>query len=125
IGPTGTDWVFTGTMRFPNDVFALFHCGTGLVGQERGELEAIGDGGSLFLDDPWHVDEPGIVLTRGEEVERIEIEHADSYVLELENMSDAIRGEAELLLGREDAVAQARTLEALFRSAETGHPVAL
>ena len=38
-------------------------------------------------------------------------------------MSDAIRGEGELLLGREDAVAQARALEALHRSAETGRPV--
>ena len=46
----------------------------------------------------------------------------DSYRLELENLSDAIRGEGELLLGREDAVAQARALEALHESA-TGRPV--
>jgi xylose dehydrogenase (NAD/NADP) len=125
IGPTGTDWVFTATMRFPGDVFALFDCGTALAGRERGELEAVGTEGSLFLDDPWHVDVPGIVHRRGEEVERIELEPADSYRLELENLSDAIRGEAEPLLGRDDAVAQARVIEALFRSAETGQAVAL
>src|SRR5262245_8657126 len=28
VGPTGTDWVFTGAMRFPGDVQALFDCGT-------------------------------------------------------------------------------------------------
>jgi predicted dehydrogenase len=28
IGPSGTDWVFTGTLRFPGDVFAFFDCGT-------------------------------------------------------------------------------------------------
>ena len=28
IGPSGTDWVFTGLMRFPGDVVALFDCGT-------------------------------------------------------------------------------------------------
>ena len=39
-GPTGTDWVFTATMRFPNDVLALFDCGTAL--SNRDELEAIG-----------------------------------------------------------------------------------
>jgi predicted dehydrogenase len=56
-------------------------------------------------------------------VERIEIEHADSYQLECENVSDVIRGRGELLLGREDAVAQARALEALHRSATTSQPV--
>jgi predicted dehydrogenase len=49
----------------------------------------------------------------------------DSYRLELENLSDAIRGEGELLLGREDAVAQARVVEALHESATAGAPVAL
>jgi len=40
-------------------------------------------------------------------------------------VSDVIRGEGELLLGREDAVAQARVLEALHESATSGQPVAL
>ena len=57
--------------------------------------------------------------------DRIELEPLDSYRLELENMSDAIRGEGELLLGRDDATAQARALEALHRSATTGSPVSL
>ena len=122
-GPTGTDWVFAGSMRFPGDVFANFDCGTCLP--ERDELEAIGTEGSLFLDDPWHCRVPVIELRRDGEVERIELSPVDSYRLELENLSDAIRGEAPLLLGREDAVAQARALEALHRSAETGANVAL
>jgi D-xylose 1-dehydrogenase (NADP+, D-xylono-1,5-lactone-forming) len=37
--------------------------------------------------------------------------------LELENVSAAIRGEATLLLGRDDAVGQARTIEALYGAA--------
>jgi xylose dehydrogenase (NAD/NADP) len=56
-------------------------------------------------------------------VEEIAVEAADSYRLELENLSDAIRGEAEPLLGREDAVGQARTIEALYLSATEGRPV--
>ena len=120
-GPTGTDWVFAGTMSFPGDVIALFDCGTCLP--ERDELEAIGTEGSLFLDDPWHCRTPVIELRRDDEVERIELDPADSYRLELENLSDAIRGEKPLLLGREDAVAQARALEALHRSAEAGRQV--
>jgi xylose dehydrogenase (NAD/NADP) len=121
IGPTGTDWVFAGTMRFPGDVFGVFDCGTSLP--SRDELEVIGTEGSLFLDDPWHADEPGIELRRDGEVEPIELEYENSYRLELENLSDAIRDEAELLLGREDAVGNARAIEALFASAESGQAV--
>jgi D-xylose 1-dehydrogenase (NADP+, D-xylono-1,5-lactone-forming) len=120
-GPSGTDWVFGGTLRFPGDVLALFDCGTAMP--ERDELEAIGSEGSLFLDDPWHCNVPVIELRRDGRVERIELEPVDSYRLELENVSDAIRGEGELLLGRDDAVGQARVLEALHRSATSGTPV--
>ncbi len=122
IGPTGTDWVFTGALRFPGDVLALFDCGTSLP--ERDELEAIGTEGSLFLDDPWHCQEPVIELRRDDGVERIELDFVDSYRLELENLADAIAGDATLLLGRDDALGQARAIEALFRSSETGVSVA-
>jgi D-xylose 1-dehydrogenase (NADP+, D-xylono-1,5-lactone-forming) len=120
-GETGTDWVLTATMRFPGDVLALFDCGTALV--ERDELEAVGSEGSLFLDDPWHCHKPVIEVRREDGTQLVELEPADSYRLELENVSDAIRGEGTLLLGREDAVAQARALEALHESATTGLPV--
>ena len=66
-----------------------------------------------------------IELRRDGKVERIEVEQQDSYRLELENLSDAIRGEGELLLGRDDAVGQARTLEALHASATNGKPISL
>jgi xylose dehydrogenase (NAD/NADP) len=122
-GPTGTDWVFAGTMRFPGDVIASFDCGTALT--NRDELEAIGSEGSLFVDDPWHCLRPGIELRRDGDVERIELDPQDSYRLELENMSDAIRGRAELLLARDDALGQARTLEALHASATRSTPVTL
>ena len=123
VGPTGTDVVFAATMRFPGGVLAQFDCGTSLP--ERDELEAIGDEGSLFLDDPWHCNEPVLELRRDGGIERIELEREDSYRLELENLSDDIRGEAEPLLGRADAVAQARVLEVLHRSAASGAPVDL
>ena len=122
-GPSGTDWVFGGTLRFAGDVIGIFDCGTALT--DRDELEVVGSEGSLFLDDPWHAREPGIELRRDDGVEQIETERADSYRLELENVSDAIRGEGELLLGRDDAVAQARALEALHESATNGEPVRL
>jgi xylose dehydrogenase (NAD/NADP) len=122
-GDSGTDWVFTGSMRFPGDVLATFDCGTAMP--ERDELEVIGSEASLFLDDPWHCNVPVIEVRRDDGVERIEIERADSYRLQLENLSDAINGQGQPLLGREDAVGQARTLDALHRSAQTGEAVSL
>ena len=122
-GPSGTDWVTTGILRFPGDVIATFDCGTALPG--RDELEAVGSEGSLFLDDPWHAFHPGIEIRRDGEVEQVALEPADSYRLEVENLSDAIRGEGTPLLGREDALGQARVLEALHESATSGRRIAL
>ncbi len=122
-GPSGTDWVFTGSLRFPGDVLAIFDCGTALP--ERDELEVIGSEGSLFLDDPWHCSVPAIEVRRDAGVERIELEPADSYSLQLENLSDAIRGAGEPLLGRADAIGQARTLEALHEAARSGAAVSM
>ena len=66
-----------------------------------------------------------IELRRDGEVERIEHPAENSYRLEAENFSRAIRGEAEPLLGRADAIGQARTIEALYRSADSGQSVTL
>jgi D-xylose 1-dehydrogenase (NADP+, D-xylono-1,5-lactone-forming) len=123
LGERGVDELFNGTMRLSGNVLAQFDAG--LVLPERDELEAIGEEGSLFLDDPWHCKRPVIELRTAGGVEEIAVEPADSYRLQLENLSDAIRGEAEPLLGREDAVGQARAIEALYRSAAEGRPVGM
>ncbi len=122
LGASGVDVGALAVLRFPDDVLAHFDCGFAMP--YRGELEVVGEDATLFVGDPWHVHTPGIELRRGSETpERIPVEPANSYQLELENVSEAIRGEAPLLLGREDAVGQARALEAVWVSAETGAPV--
>jgi xylose dehydrogenase (NAD/NADP) len=123
LGPSGVDVLFAATMRFPGEVVGQFDCG--FVMPDRDELEVVGEEGSLFLDDPWHARTPVIELRRDGGAERIELELADSYRLELENLADAAAGRAAPLLGREDALGQARTIEALYRSAAEGAPVAL
>ena len=55
----------------------------------------------------------------------IEIEVVNSYLLEAENMSAAISGEAAPLIGRADAYGQARAIEALYEAADTGRTVSL
>jgi D-xylose 1-dehydrogenase (NADP+, D-xylono-1,5-lactone-forming) len=52
--------------------------------------------------------------------ERIDVEDVDRYFLQVENFSAALRGEAEPLLGRADALGQVRVIEALYRSAASG-----
>jgi xylose dehydrogenase (NAD/NADP) len=121
--PTGVDEVFAGVMRFPDDVLAELDCGLSLP--MRDELEAIGEEGSVFLDDPWHCRKPVLELRTDSRTEQITLEAEDSYRLELENLSDAIRGLGQPLLGRDDALGQARAIEALYRAAAEGVPVAM
>jgi xylose dehydrogenase (NAD/NADP) len=121
VGPTGVDDLFTGSLVFPEGVHAVFDCGLRMP--NRATLEAVGTEGSLFVDDPWLCRRPGIELRRGDELERISVEPADSYRLELDDFARAVAGEGEPLLGREDAVAQARVLSALRRSAVQSIPL--
>jgi D-xylose 1-dehydrogenase (NADP+, D-xylono-1,5-lactone-forming) len=123
LGGDGVDTVFAGTLRFPMEVIAHFDAGLALAA--RDDLEVVGDEGALYLDDPWHCRAPLIELRRDDDVERIELEPVDSYRLEADNMSAAIRGEAPLLIGRKDAVGQARAIEALYDAAGSGRVVSL
>jgi predicted dehydrogenase len=124
IGGKGVDIALSATLRFPDDVLAQFDCGLSIG--HRHQLEAIGEDGSLYLADPWHGRAPGIVLTRGDgEPETIAIDPANPYTHELENFARAARGEAPPLLGAEDALGQARAIEALYAAAESGCAVSL
>jgi len=123
LGGDGVEVAFAATLRFPGDVLA--HIDAGLALAEREELEVTGDEGSLFLGDPWHCIEPVIELRRADGVRRIEVERVNSYRLEVENLSAAIRGEAPPLLGRDDALGQARAIEALYAAADSGETVEL
>jgi xylose dehydrogenase (NAD/NADP) len=119
-GSGGVDVALAATLRFPGDVVAHFDCGLSYVG--GGQLEAVGSEGSIFLADPWHGREAIIEVRRGSSVERIETGPANSYALELADFEAAVRGERPPLLTRADAVAQARTIAALYSSTERNTP---
>lgn len=125
LGPTGIDLSFHGTLRFANDVVGQFDCSFALPRFQR--LEVVGEEGALVVEAPWRADWEGDLLLRrdGEPDSPIVVPAADAYRLEVENLADAIEGKAEPLLGRADALGQARTIEALYRSATEGLPVAL
>jgi D-xylose 1-dehydrogenase (NADP+, D-xylono-1,5-lactone-forming) len=122
-GDGGVDVALAATLRFPGDVLAHFDCGVSYNGGDH--LEAVGTDGTLFLDDPWHGREAVIEIRRGEaarSIERAEAGPANSYALELADFEAAVRGERPPLLTRADAVGQARTIEALYTSAERNAP---
>ena len=114
IGGRGVDVGFTGALQFAGDLFGEFHCGFDLP--EGNGLEAVGSDGTLVVKDPVRCRDPHVEVNG----ERIDVEDVDRYYLQVENFSAAVRGQAQPLLGREDALGQARTIAALYRSAESG-----
>jgi D-xylose 1-dehydrogenase (NADP+, D-xylono-1,5-lactone-forming) len=116
-GRGGVDENFAAVLRF-GDVLATIHSGFRSVSHS---LLALGSDGKLSTFDPWVSTDPVVRLNDEEHV----VERISSYRLELENFVAAIRGEAQPLLGKEESLGQARTLDALLRSAETNEPVTL
>jgi predicted dehydrogenase len=124
VGPTGVDLAFHGTLRFADDVVAQLDAS--FVADSRQRLEAVGEEGSIVVHAPWRADwGVRVVVHRGREAEEVEIEPGDMFALELENFAAAVEGRAPQLLGRDDALGQARTLAALRRSAAEGAPMEL
>jgi xylose dehydrogenase (NAD/NADP) len=118
-GPTGIDLGFAGVLEFAGGVLAEFHCAFDLP-YEAG-LEAIGSEGRVVVAEPFRCVDPHLDVNG----ERVDVEDVDRYALQVENFSLAVRREAEPLLGRDDAVGQARVIDALYRSAATGTAVSL
>jgi predicted dehydrogenase len=124
VGPSGVDVDFAATLRFPDDVVAQFH--VSFLVPPYQELVAVGEEGTLVVRAPWRADwGAALELRRGRDVETIRVPEGDGYRLELENLADAAEGRAPPLLGREDALAQARVMDAAYRAAESGVSVAL
>jgi predicted dehydrogenase len=120
LGETGVDVSFAGTLRFAGGVLA--QVGSSYLVPLRRELEVLGSEGSLRSRDPFRPDRDGALLLErnGGPAERIEPAPDDPYRLQLENFAAAAAGRAEPLLAREESVAQARALAALYRSAREG-----
>jgi len=130
IGSTGVDMAFHGILRCAGDVVGQFEAS--FRSPKRQRLEIVGTEGVLVVEAPWRIDWGGdVTLSRragGEEasaVETVPVDSASSYRLELDDLADAVAGRKPQLLGRDDALGQARTIEALYRSAEEGRVVAL
>jgi D-xylose 1-dehydrogenase (NADP+, D-xylono-1,5-lactone-forming) len=122
VGETGVDLAFHGTLRFADDVVAQIHASFVVPRHQR--LEALGEDGTLVVEAPWRPDQGGdVVVVKGGEVKRIDVPEANIFDRELENFADAVAGTAPPLLGRDDALGQARTIDALYRAADEGRAI--
>ena len=118
LAPTGVDRTFAGLLRFPSGVVAEIVAG---FTSDHRSLEAIGSEGNLLMRDPWLGEYGGIELGGRD----VPVVPDDAYRLEMENVSAAILGNGQPLLGRTDALGQARAINALYRSAASGAAVSL
>ena len=129
----GVDMRFAALLRLPDGVLGTFDAALDLPRAD--ELELVGTEGSLRIPDPWICRAGHLELTRKGETERIPVDpdgrygltgaEADPYRIEIATVSAAIAGDRPLEFGRDDAIAQAATYEALMRSATGGSPVPL
>jgi predicted dehydrogenase len=120
------DRIATGLMRFPSGGQATFTCAMQLAHYQRMQLH--GTQGRIEVQIPFNApnDRPcRIFVDDGRELgdrsaETIEFPVVDQYTLQGDNFSAAIRGERDVPVGVEDAVANMAVIDAVFRSAESG-----
>jgi D-xylose 1-dehydrogenase (NADP+, D-xylono-1,5-lactone-forming) len=115
-GGERVDVSFAGAMRFGGGVVAAFEASFRSAAGYG--LQVTGETGALCVADPWHIHGPGIELVAdGGQTRRIEVQAADSYRLEVEDLARAVAGEEPARVARDDAVGQARALQGLYAAA--------
>jgi D-xylose 1-dehydrogenase (NADP+, D-xylono-1,5-lactone-forming) len=118
----GVDGRASGVLRFDGDRLGSFDCA--MDSAPRSRLEAIGSEGRLISTDPWHGGAPDLVRVNADGGhEPLTVAAVDPYAREVEDLSAAVAGNGTPKLGREDALGQARVIEALYASAASGRAV--
>jgi predicted dehydrogenase len=125
------DLRLTATMRTVRGVLALFDVALDLC--RRDELELVGTGGRIIVDDPWLCRSGWIDLVDASGRHRLPVDPEDTwglagapydgYRIHLDTLSRAIVDGFPTAFGRDDAVAQARALEAVRSASVAGAPV--
>lgn len=123
-GKTGVDEVFSGQLRFENDVFAQFDCG--FRSQSRARMVIVGSEATLVVPTPF---KPGIdeevIIYRGKDIQTIKMPDQELYIGEVEDMADSILLGKPPRISLEDSHANVAVILALLRSSREGTPVRL
>jgi D-xylose 1-dehydrogenase (NADP+, D-xylono-1,5-lactone-forming) len=120
----GVDTTLAGVVRFPGDRLALIDGSFDVGGPQRYEI--VGDRGCIIVEPAFQPSPDGATFTvvRGGERRTVDVPGVDQYALEADHFVQSVRA-GRLLPPAEDGRAQARAVEALYRSAETGQAVRL
>jgi predicted dehydrogenase len=116
LGGGGVDVLFTGAMSMPDDVLAHFDCG--MVTSFRDELEVWAPTrrcSSTIRGTPATRRSRSATATAA--ASAIDVDFADPYACELEELVAVASGSRPARFGRQDAVAQARAIEQLYAAA--------
>jgi D-xylose 1-dehydrogenase (NADP+, D-xylono-1,5-lactone-forming) len=120
----GVDTSFAALARFPGDRLAVVDGSFDVSGPQRYEI--VGFRGSIVVDPAFQPNPDGTAFTliRGGERQVFDVPGVDQYALEADHFVRSVRA-GTLLPPAEDGRAQARAVEALYRSAEAGQAVRL
>jgi len=121
-----TDRLSSAVLEFPSG-HSVFTCGTQTVYYQR--MQFLGTNGRVEVEIPFNapndrptrlfVDDGTDMFGTGLTVETIPT--CDQYTIQGDAFSKAIRENAEVPVPLEDAIANMRVIDAIFRSAETGN----
>ena len=117
----GTDRLASGILDFGDGVQATFTVGTQTYSQQK--VQVFGTGGTLRVELPFNAypDVPlAVHVETGVGHRRIERGPADQYQIQFEAFSEAVRTGGPVPTPIEDALANQKVLDALFRSGKSG-----
>jgi predicted dehydrogenase len=124
LGPTGIDETFAGQLVFPGEL--PFQLDAGFRSPARAEMELVGTGGVLRVRQPWRPEQDyPLLLTREGRTEEIHVPGPDRFLLEIEDLAAAARGERPPRVSLAESRANVAALVALQRSAGEGRAIAL
>jgi predicted dehydrogenase len=121
-GESGVDEVFTGQLRFKDNIVAQFD--SGFRSPFRARMVVIGSEATLVVPNPFR---PGIDdemrIDKEDEVQRIKTPGQELYIGEVEDMADAILKGTPPRISLDDSRNNVAAILALLRSAQENRPV--
>lgn len=122
---TTVDDTLFGTLEFANGVVAQIECS--IESRSARGAEIAGTEGLIVLDSPWFPGDDSAKFTvySGDKQEVVQTAGANSYQLEVDDFTAALRTRRPLRWGPEDAVENMVVVDALYKSARQQTVVAL
>lgn len=121
---TGVDGLFTGQVRFANDIFTQFD--SGFIRPFTWGMEIYGSAGKILIPSPFKPEgKVPVQLVKDERVEKIRFPESLLYLGEVEDMEAAVLDGKSQRISLDQTKAHIAALCALIQSAEQGKAVRL